>query len=480
MKILTPEQMREVDRLTIAAGIPGLILMENAACRFVEFLMERYSPLHKHRIVIVCGKGNNGGDGLAIARQLMVRFGPAMLQVYLLADPSEMTADGIANYTMYVAAGGDFAYQDPDQSATIVVDAILGTGIKGPARGLYLDWIRRLNSQFPHAKIVAVDTPSGLIEGGEYVHAHHTVTFAAPKLNMVLSPLHEAVGELVVARIGALDRLVDSSPIALSELAHFSELLAPRKANTHKGNYGHVLVAGGSRGKTGAVLMSGLAALRAGAGLVTAGPAAPGAFDIHPELMSFESTTGDELPLERKTVLAIGPGLGMEPGAVSLVRHNVRCAPIPTVIDADALNIIARLDEDPWPVHNTAPRVLTPHPGEMARLMTVTGDRIADASALAARWRCCVVLKGDRTVIAFEDGSVWINPTGSPALAKAGSGDILTGLIAGFIAQFPDRWQLAVRCAVYLHGRAGDLAARECGDKGVLATDLLRYLYAGL
>jgi hydroxyethylthiazole kinase-like uncharacterized protein yjeF len=479
MKVLTPEQMREVDRLTIESGIPGLILMENAACRVVEFLAERFSPLDQQRIVIVCGKGNNGGDGLAIARQLMARFRPAHLQVFLLADPVDMTADGVANYAMFVAAGGEFAYQTGqiDHSATLVIDALLGTGLRGPASGNYLEWIQRINYDFPHAKIVSVDTPSGLVSGGESVRADHTITFVAPKLDMVTAPLCEQVGELIVGRIGTLDRLLDVCQTHLSELSDFDRLLRPRDRNTHKGVYGHVLVVGGAEGKTGASTMAGLAALRAGAGLVTVAASAP-ASAAYPELMS--ASLEVQLPLKRFSLVAIGPGLGSEPEMVDLVRRIVHGSDKPTVIDADGLNALAGLEEAPWPLDEAAPRILTPHPGEMSRLMTVTGDRLADARELAHRWNCCVVLKGNRTVIAFADGTVWINPTGTPAMAKAGTGDILTGLIAGMVAQFPEDWQLAVRCAVYLHGRAGELAAKDFGDKGVLATDLLRYLYAGL
>jgi NAD(P)H-hydrate epimerase len=472
--ILTGEQMREADRKTIASGIPGLILMETAAARVADFLIERFRPIDEQRIVIVCGKGNNGGDGLAIARQIKARFQPKSLQVCLAPDPSQLGGDALANYRMYIAAGGRFA-ANPDPAATLVIDALLGTGLSGPASGLYLDWIRRINTGFPRARIVAVDIPSGLIEGGEYVRAHHTVTFAVPKIPLVMSPLCEAVGELTIARIGIPDAHIDVSNVFLSELTDFAELLAPRTASAHKGSFGHVLVAGGAPGKSGAAAMSGLAALRAGAGLVTVACAEP--YGFPPELMA--APLDSPLPLERKTVLAIGPGLGLDPAMVRLVREAVRDAKMPTVIDADGLNAIASLAYRPWP-EDAPPRILTPHPGEMARLAPITGDRLADARELAKRWNCCVVLKGARTVIAFPDGEAFVNPTGSPAMAKAGSGDILTGVIAGLVAQFPEQWKLAVRCAVFLHGRAGELAAHALGDKAVLATDLPRYLYADL
>jgi len=475
IKVLTAEQMREADRLTIASGIPGLILMENAACRVVDFLVARYSPLAAHRIAIICGKGNNGGDGLAIARQILTRFVPRGLQVFLAVDPRELTGDAQRNYEMFVAVGGQFAYQ-PDATATLLIDALLGTGLRGPAFGPSLEWIRRMNTGFPSARIVAVDIPSGLIEDGEYVKAHHTVTFAAPKIPMVKPVLCDAVGELTVARIGIAEAIVNQADIAISELEDFSGLLAPRGSNTHKGSFGHVLVVGGAPGKTGAAAMSGLSALRAGAGLVTVAASDTDGFPH--ELMS--ARLEGPLPLDRKTVLAIGPGIGSDPEIVELVRGAARNAQMPVVIDADGLNALAGFDEAPWPA-SAAPRILTPHPGEMQRIASATGDRIADARALAQRWNCCVVLKGSRTVIAFADGEVFINPTGSPSMAKAGSGDILTGVIAGLVAQFPAQWKLAVRCAVYLHGRAGELAAKDLGsDKTVIATDLLRYLYADL
>lgn len=475
MKVLTPEEMREVDRRTIELGIPGLVLMENAASRVVEFLVERFSPLHEQRIVVVCGKGNNGGDGLAIARQLVTRFRPRALDVFLAAEPEKLRGDAAANYRMYVAAGGTFASELAVRmgAATLVIDALLGTGLRGDVEGVYLDWIRRINSNFPAAKIVAVDVPSGL-GAQECVRADYTVTFTAPKVEMVLSPGCEVVGELVVGAIGSPSSLL-ASRVNLSMAEDFAAMAAPRVKDSNKGLYGHVLVVAGGPGKTGAAHMSGLAALRVGAGLVTV--AASDHTGFPPELMS--APLKEPLPLERKTVVAIGPGLGTDPESVAMVRRLARTVDVPLVIDADALTAIAGV-EDPWGA-DAKPRILTPHPGEMARLAPGSSnssgmDRIATARAYAERHHCCVVLKGNRTVIAFEDGEVWINPTGSPAMSKAGTGDILTGLTAGLVAQFPKDWKTAVRAAVYWHGRAGERAAAELGEKHVLATDLLRYL----
>jgi NAD(P)H-hydrate epimerase len=468
MKVLTPAEMREVDRLTIEAGIPGLILMENAASRVVEFLVERFSPLNDQRIVVVCGKGNNGGDGLALARQLVTRFRPQSLDVFLVADPAELKGDAEANYRMYVAAGGTFASKLEVRmgAATLVIDALLGTGLKGPVEGVYGEWIHTMNTAFPLAKVVAVDVPSGSLK------ADYTVTFTAPKVSMVLSPGCDAVGEMVVGPIGSPAALLEASSLNLSEESDFAKLIAPRTRDSNKGLYGHVLIVGGGPGKTGAVAMSGLAALRIGAGLVTVASSDHAGF-AH-ELMS--APLSRDLPLDRKTVVAIGPGLGTDEASVELARHAVRTIEVPMVIDADALTAIAGVAQ-PWPADAKA-RILTPHPGEMERLVpgSMKADRIETARGFAASHHCCVVLKGNRTVIAFPDGQVWINPTGSPAMSKAGSGDILTGLVAGLVAQFPKDWELAVRAAVYWHGRAGERAANVQGEKGVLATDLLNFL----
>ena len=520
MKVLTPEEMREADRETIELGIPGLILMENAACRVVEFLVERFpscernargcglqsalrlpvfqrsgelpfrgsgveaprklklappGSLRDHRIVIVCGKGNNGGDGLAIARQILINFKPQALDVFLAAKPEDLRGDAAENYRMYLAAGGKFADKLDVRmgAATIVIDALLGTGLRGEPSEPYKNWIRTINTAFPAATIVAVDIPSGL-GTSECVRAHHTVTFTAPKANMVRSPECDAVGELIVVPLGTPQHILENAKLNLITEDDIQHLTAPRVRDGHKGLYGHVLVVAGGPGKTGAAAMSGLAALRMGAGLVTVAASDHAGF-AH-ELMS--APLSKDLPLERKTVVAIGPGLGTDPESVALVRHLAKTLEIPMVIDADAITALAGVDE-PWPANIRYPRILTPHPGEMARLAPEKADRIDTARQYAVKQACCVVLKGNRTVIAFPDSQVWINPTGSPAMAKAGSGDILTGLIAGLIAQYPNDWQTAVIAAVYWHGRSGERAAKVLGEKHVLATDLLRFLNCG-
>jgi ADP-dependent NAD(P)H-hydrate dehydratase / NAD(P)H-hydrate epimerase len=452
MKVVTSEQMREADRVTIEQGTPGKVLMERAGASVVDTLKNEFSPLKKQRVVIFCGKGNNGGDGLVVARLLEGRV--KSLQIVRTTDPKDVEIDHKAN---------------------IVVDALLGTGFEGAVRGRYKDLIRAINEDFLKAKIIAVDIPSAM-----QVRADITVTFAAPKVEMLLGEGAANVGKLVVADIGIpADAL--KSDLNLSEAGDFKKLLAPRNADANKGNFGHVLVVGGAKGKTGAAAMSGLAALKAGAGLVTVACAEDSRLAL--ELMWQPL---DAVNFERATVLAIGPGLGTNP---ELVDRLVGGANIPTVIDADALNAIAARDASPKTGSEGQPKfrgrgiqtILTPHPGEMARLLGLDSaaqitDRVATARAFATERDCCLVLKGHRTLIAFPDGQVWINPTGSPSMAKAGSGDILTGLIAGFVAQLPADIPTAVRAAVWLHGRAGQIGAEEVTDKCLLATDLLHYL----
>lgn len=471
MKVLTGEQMREVDRLTIEDGVPSIALMENAAHRVVEEMVREFSPMDRQYVVILCGKGNNGGDGLAIAR-LLHEYNVQRLLVVLAADPSEFAGDAAENLKRIIGLGIHPAFEIPvklreRREVNIVVDALLGTGLKGPATGRTAELIAATR-EFPQAKIVAVDLPSGLGGGGDCVRADITVTFTAPKVEHYLAPgAEEHVGRLVVTQIGSPPWLIPGG-IEVSGPGDFRHLFVPRKREAHKGDFGHVLVVGGAPGKAGAAAMAGLAALRAGAGLVTV--ACSDSSRLAPELMS-ESL--DSFSLERMTVLAVGPGLGDRRGIVPKLMKD---ATVPMVIDADGLNAIAGTDFRGRGVQ----AVLTPHPGEMARLLGVErvdeSDRLKVARAFAQERNVCLVLKGYRTLIALPDGSVWINTSGSPAMATGGTGDILTGMIAGLIAQFPDQIDTAVRAAVWLHGRAGQLGAEELTEQCLIATDLLHYL----
>jgi NAD(P)H-hydrate epimerase len=464
----------------------------------------RFAPLAEQRITVLCGMGNNGGDGLVIARQLLTRIRPRSLDVVLAAPAGGLGGDAAENYRMFTAAGGR-AVQDLTaemRDSTLVVDALLGTGLRGPARGRSLELIRAINVGFARARVVAVDLPSGMQsdsghQEGEVARADLTVTFTAPKPCHVLSPACHCIGALVVGQIGSPRALFeddDSIWLALSGTELFGHLFAPRAADANKGTYGHVLVIAGARGKAGAAGMAGIAALKAGAGLSTVA-SAESAINViagyAPEIMteplpetdggSISSGALDDGSLERllarKDAIACGPGLGTHPDTVKLVAHLATHATAPLVLDADALNGLAGGQFGA----GAGPRVLTPHPGEMARLTgrgvsEVQAHRVGTAREFAQQHGVWVVLKGSRTLIAAPDGRVFVNPTGSPAMATGGTGDVLTGLVAGFIAQTPHDLGSAVLAAVWLHGRAGELAAADLGEKAVTATDLFTYL----
>ena len=512
-RILTAIEMREVDRITIEErGVPGLLLMENAGARVYELLADRYGPLGGHRVVILCGKGNNGGDGLVVARHLAVRGATGGMRVALFAKPDQLKGDAATNYralravdvepTVVTDAEG-WGQVLPDLTpATLVVDALLGTGLRGPAEGLFAEVIRDVNTRFPHAKIVAVDMPSGLPSDrgepwGESVRADDTVTFTAPKVSQVFPPNCEQVGRLTVAPIGTAPSVMEANPdlkLSLLEASDVAPLFSSREPTAHKGDFGHALVVGGSRSKPGAVLMAGTAAMRAGAGLVTVATASGAAAAVvgdTPELMtqpveeiadgSMGGEAFDSAWLDRKTVVAVGPGLGTLDANQELVRKIVREVECPLVVDADGLTALAATPPEEWGAKSRL-LVLTPHPGEMSRLTGLSTAEVQQRRLDLARtfaWDrgVVLVLKGFRTLIATPAGRVLVNPTGTPALAKGGSGDILTGMIAGFLAQFTDAEpEIVIGAAVYLHGLAAEVAVEESSEQTVAATDLLEYL----
>ena len=492
--VLTAAEMRAVDSATTELGIPGIVLMENAAHRVMEVIEKWFAPLDEQRIVVICGKGNNGGDGLAIARQLHTRYRPKSLDVVLAADPDELRGDAATNLAMLRACGCAFSREISERmgTASLVIDALLGTGLDGPVRGAALETIRRMNTAFPLAKVAAVDLPSGIGSDsgrltGEYVRADFTVTFTAWKMAHVMAPACGAMGAMSLGAIGSPEHLMESCRLRVTGPEDFRPLFVPRPRDSNKGNFGHALVVAGSRGRTGAAAMCGLAVLRAGAGLATVATAESALAQIAgyaPELMTdalLETAGGgiadQEIETGKKSVVAIGPGLGTESPTVELVRRMFRECPVPMVVDADALNALAGTD---WRGGGHL-RVLTPHPGEMARLTgetisEVQGDRLGCARGLARERQAVVVLKGERTLIALPDGRVWVNTTGSPAMATGGTGDVLTGMITGMLAQFPKTPELAVAAAVYLHGRAGELGGAKLTEQAFLASDLLRFL----
>jgi NAD(P)H-hydrate epimerase len=489
MKILTPEQIREVDRLTTEKhGIPSLILMENAGMRVAEVLDDRFEDLSELTVAILCGKGNNGGDGLVVARQLIHKG--CFPFVFLFAAEEEMQGDAKANLNMLKALGYPPTIITTEDEwneeklelldADIIVDALLGTGARRPVEGLYGAVIESLGRDFPRADIVAVDVPS------PGVQADVTVTFSALKPSIVFYPDCEDAGDVILAEIGNPSELLDNQSYKL-HLVEPHELPV-RAMDSNKGTYGRVLIIGGSRGKTGAAAMAGQAALRSGAGLVTVAvpqSVLPIIAASMPELMTepLQETTQGTLAnqsvsqlVKDKTVVAIGPGVTTFAETSAFVRRVGSECRSQMVIDADGLNALAGFEGD------LGGAVLTPHPGEMARLIDksvdyVTANRVDVASQFSARRNAYVVLKGYRTVIAAPDGNVYVNPTGNPGMATGGTGDILTGMITGILAQphlgtFIERLSLAV----YLHGLAGDLAAEEVGEESLVATDLLRFL----
>jgi NAD(P)H-hydrate epimerase len=424
----------------------------------------------------------------------------------LTCTPEELSGDAAQNLAM-LRASGIQEYKDfgPEmRGATLVVDAVLGTGLSGAARGPALDAILEINSGFPFAKVVAVDIPSGLsgdsgTPPGEYVRADATITFTAPKVCHAIHPACNLMGELEIVPIGSAPSLYEQDSriqLALVTPESIAPCFAPRPRDSNKGKYGHVLVVAGSRRKPGAAAMAGLAALHAGAGLVTVAcpESALAAIASHaPELMVeplAETASGEVafaafdriLDLANKSsLIAIGPGIGTEDETSDVVLRLFGQARQPMVIDADALNCLAGAAFEA----KGALRVLTPHPGEMGRLTgrtiaEVQADRISSARAFAAGRNVVVVLKGERTLIGFPDGRVWINPTGSPAMAKGGTGDILTGIVSGLLGQFPNDSDRAIAAAVYLHSLAGEIAARHLTEQTVLASDLLRYLPEGI
>jgi NAD(P)H-hydrate epimerase len=507
MKITTAAEMREIDRASSEKfGVPSLTLMENAGGAVAQFILENY--LGVERIAVVCGKGNNGGDGFVIARKLH-RAG-RVVEVLLLASPAELKGDAAAMFERLpvrpvVIRNVQELQAESSRSlgnCGLIVDALLGTGFKPPVKGLFADAITAMSGG--GKPVVAVDIPSGADAddetaqaGGGIVRADAIVTFTAPRPAHVFGQLTR--GPVIVASIGSPDAAIDSKlKLEVTTARDLAAFLAPRPRGSNKGSFGHVLIIGGSLGKSGAAAMAGMAALRAGAGLVTVATAKSALSNVAgfaAELMTEplpESDTGGIGVASAKsgrlqqlastmTVVAIGPGIGRHPETVEFVHEAVRTLKCPLVIDADGLNAFDSKTE----LLDGSKRslVLTPHPGEMARLAgistkAVQADRLNVARTFAREHKLVLVLKGSLTVIALPDGTAWVNPTGNPGMATGGTGDILTGMTAGTLAQMPNDPARAAVAAAYLHGLAGDVAAEAMGEHSLVATDLLTGLPA--
>jgi NAD(P)H-hydrate epimerase len=518
MKIVSAAEMREIDRSTSERfGVPSITLMENAGSAVARFVLSDFP--RAERVSVVCGKGNNGGDGFVVARKL-VEAGRAV-RVLLLSDPADLRGDATAMYhemlqKFHPLKNSPLIVLEPSAldshdameifSADVIVDAILGTGFRPPVSPLYAAAIGKMNRAA--TPIVAVDIPSGADadamrpvaatgssekNAADKARADAVVTFTAPRPAHVFASLTS--GPTVIAPIGSPpEAIVSQRSLNLSTPPDFAPLLAARALEANKGSYGHVLVIGGSLGKSGAAAMAGFAALRAGAGLSTV--ATPKSVlatvaGFHPELMTeplAETKDGTisvqavgiglAALLERKTI-AIGPGISRNSETADFVRTIVTRGDKMLVVDADALNAFEGVANKLNGRGRTV--VITPHPGEMARL---TGSTIAEIQAsrldvarnFAREHDLIVVLKGHRTLIASPDGTVWVNPTGNPGMATGGTGDVLTGMIAGLLAQHPECALETTALAVYLHGLAGDLARDSVGENSLVATDLVRFL----
>ncbi len=502
MKVATAAEIRQLDREAIdTLGIPGIVLMENAGLQVVQVMNAYFPHLKQQKVLVACGKGNNGGDGLVVARHLNNQG--VDVRVTLLTEKPQLKGDAKINFDIAekmnipiveITSNEQLpAFRNLLLQADIVVDAILGTGLNDAVKGLYKHVIESINKA--HKPIIAVDIPSGLSADtgmvyGSCIKADVTVTFAIPKRGVILYPAADYVGALEVVDIGIPKTLLSSSGIKvhLVEYANVQGVFRKRMPNTHKGTYGHVLVIAGSPGKSGAALMAGRSALRAGAGLVTL--AVPENLRAPLEIPTLEVMTAS-LPetaqgtvsvdayehimnlVQDKRVVAIGPGLSVHPSTVELVFRLIRTLEIPMVLDADAINAVAQNPE--ILLEAKAPVILTPHPGEMARLVPnihIQNNRIPVAQESARKYNVCLALKGVRTIVASPDGNVFINPTGNPGMATAGTGDVLTGIIAGLIAQNVIPVE-AAKSGVFLHGVAGDLVVKAKGEYGLLAGDLI-------
>jgi ADP-dependent NAD(P)H-hydrate dehydratase / NAD(P)H-hydrate epimerase len=524
MKALTAAEMREVDRLTTERhGVPSLQLMENAGRHIANAVrLKLYGNANK-RAAILCGKGNNGGDGLVAARHLRedksgVDFLP---MVFLFGSPSDLRGDAAENLSRWLKSSGEIT--EVKDSASLeaawpkiaashsIVDALLGTGLRGPATGVIAEAISRLNKLSKNATlarpafILAVDIPSGLPSDGQsaegpVLFAHQTATFTAPKIGQLLSTQAGCCGGLDVRQIGSPAALVEEigqGSARWAEPGEFSSLPLIRPADSHKGLYGHVLLLAGSLGKSGAAVLAGRAALRSGAGLVTIAtpdPVQPVVAAGQPEYMTepLKSTKSGALSLrslvdgtfgaleEGKSVLAIGPGLGTYRQTQEFIRTIVTKSELPVVLDADGLNAFAGA-ADSLRKRKTKFLAVTPHPGEMARLLGVStkdvqADRVKAARESARKWNAHVILKGFHTVIASPAGDLFVNTTGNPGLAKGGSGDVLTGLLAALTSQFGTHdWYRILTLGVYLHGLAAEIVAPTPEvSSGVLAQDVVQ------
>jgi NAD(P)H-hydrate epimerase len=507
MRVLNTQQMREADRQTIDdVGIPSVVLMENAGRQAVAAMEAAFDDLLSSKVGVLCGRGNNGGDGFVVARTLAQRGVEGI--VFLLGSVAEVRGDARANLEILgrvgltvveIANAQEWELHFSEVSdCDLIVDAIVGTGFHGPVTGLLETVIADVNGL--GVPIVAIDLPSGVSADsheveGDAIEASMTVTLAAPKIPLILPPADAYGGDLVIADIGIPASVIDELDGPYLELLtreRMRELVPVRAADSHKGDFGRVLVVAGSLGRTGAAHLAAVGALRSGAGLVTiATPRSvvPTIAAMMPEYMTeaLEETSAGAIDFSavervldfKADVIALGPGLGQYPSTAAFVQAIVERSGVPLVLDADALNAF---DGDPERLvgRDGVDMIITPHPGEMARLLNVSieqvqSDRVEHAREFAAAHRVHVVLKGHRTIVAGPEGRTFVNLTGNAGMATGGTGDLLTGMIAAWFAQLLDA-EAACKLAVYLHGTAGDLAEADEGELALLPTDIAAHL----
>ena len=499
--------MREADRRTIQdIGIASLVLMENAGRQVVAAIESLYPDLSERRVALVCGKGNNGGDGFVVARTLHQRG--LDVSVFLVGRVAEVSGDARVNLDILGRVGLSVV-EVADESTwelhvteieqhDLIIDAMFGTGLSAPLGGFYETVVADLNELA--IPIVAIDMPSGLSADtpdliGVAIDASVTVTLGAPKVSLVLPPAESKSGEVVIADIGIPADVFDGLEgprIELLTRDHLRPLIQPRVLDVHKGDFGHVLIVAGSLGKTGAAVLAARGALRSGAGLTTVATprtcqavvAAHGAEYMTEGLDETALGTVDFAAAESvlgmaADVLVAGPGLGRGEGVTTFIRELVEKSDLPLVLDADGLNAFA---DEPSALVGREGRslVITPHPGEMARLMGCTVDdvqanRLGMATDFAKRHNVYVVLKGYRTLVATPGGTIFVNPTGCAGMATGGTGDVLAGMIGAWLAQLLDA-EAACRLAVYLHGSAGELAEADAGEVSMTAGDLVDHI----
>lgn len=493
MILVSGNQMKEIDKKTIDSGVSGLKLMETAGTKVFEAIQKEIED-QSQSVLIVCGAGNNGGDGYVVARKLLLQF--ISVKVYSTVNPDKLKGDAQKNYQRYKEMGVNVLQYNHDnieefkkdvRQSHIIVDAILGTGLRGPVN----DNIKSLINIINHStkKIFSVDIPSGINAEngqsyGEAIQAYKTITFQLPKLGCVLYPGAKHTGELIVEDIGIPQEIIDKehSSIYSIEEKLIKSIIKPRQKDIHKGNCGKLLIIAGSKGMAGAAVLTAKSAVRSGVGIVKVMVSE----DINdilqisvPEAMSIPIKDLENIEditenLIDYNTIAIGPGLGTHKNIIKIIQNMIEKTDQPIVIDADGLNAIGHNAHKVFKKNNNI--IITPHPGEMSRLTGldikyINENRIEVTRKFSKEWGIIVILKGARTIIGLPDGMVFVNTFGNSGMATGGSGDALTGIIASFCAQGIQAKNAAI-AGVYIHGKSGNIMSKQYGEYGLCASDL--------